>query len=51
MSDSTVDALDAIDNAIDEALGDEPTPPKRLRSNTDTVSVAVTVFNCPALLD
>ncbi|XP_071548148.1 uncharacterized protein [Panulirus ornatus] len=37
MSDSTVDALGAIDDAIDEALSDDPTPPKRLRSQDDII--------------
>lgn len=37
MSDSTVDALGAIDDAIDEALSDNPTPPKRLRSQDDII--------------
>ncbi|XP_069185998.1 anillin isoform X4 [Procambarus clarkii] len=36
MSESTMDALCAIDNAIDEALNDEPTPPKRLRHQDDS---------------
>ncbi|XP_069957751.1 anillin isoform X3 [Cherax quadricarinatus] len=36
MSESTMDALGAIDDAIDEALDEEPTPPKRIRSQDDS---------------
>ncbi|KAK4310082.1 hypothetical protein Pmani_018334 [Petrolisthes manimaculis] len=36
MSDSTMDALGAIDDAIDEALTNDPTPPKRHRTQDDT---------------
>lgn len=37
MSESTMDALGAIDDAIDEALTNDPTPPKRHRTLDDTV--------------
>ena len=41
MSESTMEALDAIDDAIDEALDDDlsPTPPKRQCSRGNVVSV------------
>lgn len=40
MSESTMEALDAIDDAIDEALDDDlsPTPPKRQCSRGNAVS-------------
>lgn len=37
MSASTMEAVAAIDDAIDEALDDEPTPPKRLRPQEEMV--------------
>ncbi|XP_042228384.1 anillin-like isoform X2 [Homarus americanus] len=46
MSESTMDALGAIDDAIDEALNDEPTPPKRFRSQDDTPS---SVYKTPKI--
>ena len=44
MSESTMEAIDAIDNAIDEALDDEPTPPKRQRTYDCEVSVVFFIY-------
>ncbi|XP_042861086.1 anillin-like isoform X2 [Penaeus japonicus] len=38
MSASTMEAVAAIDDAIDEALDDEPTPPKRLRPQEEMLT-------------
>ncbi|KAK7020606.1 hypothetical protein SK128_025278 [Halocaridina rubra] len=46
MSDSTLDAIEAIDNAIDEALYDEATPPKRQRSQENE---ATNVYKTPKI--
>ncbi|XP_068229036.1 anillin-like isoform X3 [Palaemon carinicauda] len=46
MSESTMEAIDAIDNAIDEALDEEPTPPKRQRTQEHSSS---SVYKTPKI--